>query len=80
MPETVPLALSVVNAPVLAVVAPTDILLIVPTPVEVRVSVGVVLAVSVIRSVYAAPSVSYAARANVLVAVCADRSTVPVTN
>ena len=73
-PLTVLEALNVVNAPVLAVVAPTDMLLIVPTPVDVSVSVGVVLAVSVIRLVYAAPSVSYAARFNVLVAVFADLS------
>ena len=55
---TAPVADSVVNAPVLVVVAPIDILFIVPTPVEVRVRVGVVLAVSVIKFVYATPSVS----------------------
>ena len=53
-----PVADSVVNAPVDAVVAPIDMLLIVPTPVDVKARVGVVLAVSVIRFVYAAPSVS----------------------
>ena len=58
MPETVLDADSVVNAPVLAVVAPIDMLLIVPTPVDVKARVGVVLAVSVIKFVYAAPSVS----------------------
>jgi len=46
-----PVADKVVNAPVLVVVAPIDILLIVPTPVEVNASVGVVLAVSVIKFV-----------------------------
>ena len=55
---TAPVADSVVNAPVDAVVAPIDMLLIVPTPVDVRARVGVVLAVSVIKFVYAAPSVS----------------------
>lgn len=54
----VELAVSVVNAPVDAVVAPTDMLLIVPTPVEVNAKVGVLLAVNVTRSVYAAPSTS----------------------
>ena len=48
---TAPVADSVVNAPVDAVVAPIDMLLIVPTPVDVRVSVGVLLAVRVIRLV-----------------------------
>jgi hypothetical protein len=80
VPETVLDADSVVNAPVDAVVAPIDILLIVPIPVDVKARVGVLLAVSVIKLVYAAPSTSYAASARVLVAVCADRSTVPVTN
>ena len=46
-----PVADKVVNAPVLAVVAPMDILLIVPTPVDVRANVGVLLAVRVIKSV-----------------------------
>ena len=58
VPLTVLEALRVVNAPVLAVVAPTDMLLIVPTPVEVSASVGVLLAVSVTKLVYAAPSTS----------------------
>ena len=46
-----PVALSVVNAPVEAVVAPIDILLMVPTPVDVRANVGVLPAVRVIRLV-----------------------------
>ena len=46
-----PVEVSVVNAPVEAVVAPIDILLIVPTPVDVRANVGVLLAVRVIRLV-----------------------------
>jgi hypothetical protein len=58
VPETVLDADNVVNAPVDAVVAPIDMLLMVPMPVEVSASVGVVLAVSVIKFVYAAPSVS----------------------
>jgi len=48
---TAPVADNVVNAPVDAVVAPIDMLLIVPTPVEVKASVGVVLAVNVIKFV-----------------------------
>ena len=67
-------AVNVVNAPVDAVVAPIDMLLIVPTPVEVRASVGVLPAVSVIKFVYAVPSTSYAARDKVLVSVLADLS------
>ena len=51
VPDTVLLALSVVNAPVLAVVAPTDMLLIVPTPVDVSANVGVLLAVNVTKLV-----------------------------
>lgn len=68
VPLTVLDADKVVNAPVEAVVAPIDILLIVPTPVEVKASVGVLLAVNVIKFVYETPSTSYAARARVLVA------------
>jgi hypothetical protein len=45
------LLVKVVNAPVEAVVAPIDILLIVPTPVDVKARVGVLLAVRVIRLV-----------------------------
>ena len=56
--DATPEAETVVKAPVLAVVAPIDILLIVPTPVEVSASVGVLLAVRVTRFVYAAPSTS----------------------
>ena len=75
----VPETLSVVNAPVLGVVAPMLMLLIVPTPVDVKVNVGVLPAVSVIKFVYAAPSTSYAANANVFVLDLADLKTDPDT-
>jgi hypothetical protein len=72
VPETVLDADSVVNAPVDAVVAPIDMLLIVPTPVDVRARVGVLLAVNVTSCTYATPSTSYAARFNVLPVSFAD--------